>query len=124
MRTKPLMPEARRWRVQVLFEAAFERSPEERASFLDHACGGDADLRREVENILMAAHASTDPRLRHLAAAEGHASHDAATEIESPPRHALDDTGERAPVPAPGATIHQYELIRRLGRGGMGDAYI
>jgi serine/threonine protein kinase len=117
------MPEARRRRVQVLFEAAFERSPEEQASFLDHACAGDADLRREVENILMAAHASTDPRLKNLAAA-GQAGHDAATEVESPPRHALDDTGERVLLPTPGATIHQYELIRRLGKGGMGDVYL
>jgi serine/threonine protein kinase len=123
MRTKPLMPEARRRRVQVLFEAAFERSPEEQASFLDHACAGDADLRREVENILMAARASTDPRLMHLAAA-GHAGHDAATVVESPPRHALGDTGEMVSLPAPGATIHQYELIRRLGSGGMGDVYL
>ena len=117
------MPEARRRRVQVLFEAAFERSPEEQASFLDHACADDADLRREVENILMAARAATDPRLKNLAAV-GHAGHDTATVVDSSPWHALDNIGERALQPAPGATIDQYELIRRLGSGGMGDVYL
>jgi serine/threonine protein kinase len=123
MQTKALMPEARRRRVQLLFEAAFERSLEEQASFLDHACAGDADLRREVENILRAARDSTDPRLKHLAA-QDRTGHEAATVVEPPPRHALDDPGERAPRHAPGTTIDQYELIRRLGGGGMGDVYL
>src|SRR5688572_32283788 len=42
-----------RWRkVDELFEAALERDREHRAEFLDNACGGDADLRREVEKML------------------------------------------------------------------------
>jgi hypothetical protein len=41
------------WRkVEDLFHAALERAPEARQSFLDSACDGDADLRREVEFLL------------------------------------------------------------------------
>src|SRR5215831_631124 len=31
--------------------------------------------------------------------------------------------GESTPLPAPGTRIGQYELIRELGRGGMGAVY-
>ncbi len=44
-----------RWReVEELFESALERRPEERAAFLDQACGTDAELRREIESLLSA----------------------------------------------------------------------
>src|SRR5579862_9869804 len=39
-------------RVEELFHAAMERSPDSRASFLDQACAGDSDLRRGVEQLL------------------------------------------------------------------------
>ena len=35
-----------------LYSAALEREPNERAAFLAEACAGDADLRREVEELL------------------------------------------------------------------------
>ena len=41
-------------RVKTVFDAARERPPGERASFLDAACGGDAALRVEVESLLAA----------------------------------------------------------------------
>src|SRR6202008_2511118 len=42
-----------RWRkIDELFEAALEHEPERRGAFLDHACGSDKDLRREVEKML------------------------------------------------------------------------
>ena len=38
-----------RWdRVKELFQLAVDRAPGERAAFLDGACDGDADLRRQV----------------------------------------------------------------------------
>ena len=44
-----------RWReVEELFESAVSRPPEERAVFLDRACGEDAELRREIESLLKA----------------------------------------------------------------------
>jgi predicted ATPase len=41
-------------RVTELFFAALEVAPEERASFLDAACGGDAALRAEVDRLVAA----------------------------------------------------------------------
>jgi len=37
-----------------LYNAASELRPEERASFLDEACGDDQALRQEVESLLAA----------------------------------------------------------------------
>jgi serine/threonine-protein kinase len=46
---------AERWqRVDELLEAAIEREASERSDFLNQACGGDEDLRREVESLLAA----------------------------------------------------------------------
>jgi len=42
-----------RWQqIEALYRAAGERKPEERHAFLDGACGGDADLRQQVEALL------------------------------------------------------------------------
>ena len=41
-------------RIRRVFEEALERSGEERAAFLDEACAGDAEMRREVESLLEA----------------------------------------------------------------------
>src|SRR5262245_41602203 len=51
IRGNPMKPE--RWReIDQLLEAALERQPEERASFLAAACAGDESLRLEVESLL------------------------------------------------------------------------
>ena len=39
-------------RVKEVFQQALERQRQDRRRFLDRACGGDADLRREVESLL------------------------------------------------------------------------
>ena len=39
-------------RVKGIFHAALEREPEARQAFLEGACGGDTDLRRQVELLL------------------------------------------------------------------------
>ena len=42
-----------RWsRVEALYHAARERDASARVAFLDAACGGDVELRREVESLL------------------------------------------------------------------------
>ena len=45
------MTEARRQRLQELFDAALKRPPEDRASFVAEACGDDAELRAEAESL-------------------------------------------------------------------------
>ena len=42
-----------RWRqIEDLFHQASRRDPENRAAFLERACGTDSELRREVESLL------------------------------------------------------------------------
>jgi serine/threonine protein kinase len=42
-----------RWReIEQLYHAALDMQAGERASFLDHACATDVDLRKEVESLL------------------------------------------------------------------------
>jgi len=47
--------EAERWqRINDLFLSALEREPAGRSDFIDGACAGDEELRREVESLLAA----------------------------------------------------------------------
>jgi hypothetical protein len=42
-----------RWeQIERLYHAALEREPDAREAFLDEACAGDEDLRREVAGLL------------------------------------------------------------------------
>ena len=57
-----------RWeRIKQIFASALERDPSTRAAFLDGACAGDAEMRREVESLL-AAHQTSDTFLETPAA--------------------------------------------------------
>jgi eukaryotic-like serine/threonine-protein kinase len=95
-----------RWsRVEALYHAARERDAKERAVFLDAACGGDAELRREVESLL-AQSASADELLGKPAVAV------AAQLITTSGATLL--TGRR---------IGAYQLKELLGAGGMGQVY-
>ena len=50
-----------RWRrLEALFYEALELKPEARAEFLDRRCGGDMELRNEVERLLESAEKPTD----------------------------------------------------------------
>ena len=106
-------------RVAALFESAMDLSTSAQKALLDRECDGDANLRRQVERLL-------------------EMDRNAASRAPIPPRNAdaLQPTqeicGTRArpsnPTsyddPAPGKLLGQYELIRELGRGGMGKVYL
>ncbi|HEY3139342.1 MAG TPA: protein kinase [Blastocatellia bacterium] len=99
--------QAERWRqVDALFDAALERDASERTAFLNEACAGDEALRREVESLL--------------------AAHERAGDfIETP---ASDSSAESAikekTCLIAGQRIAHYEIISRLGAGGMGEVYL
>ena len=106
--------EARWARVTELVDGALRRpDPRERARYLRRTCGGDATLRREVEELLRFENAETPwlaaPWMRRPGEA-GTAGDQATTEPYPQLSARL----------APGRSIDHYRIERPLGDGGMG----
>jgi eukaryotic-like serine/threonine-protein kinase len=103
----PMTPE--RWRVvDSILKAALACEPARRDAFVADACGGDADLRREVGSLL-AAHDSSD-----------HAF------LERPASDVLGTLGTPVPVAerlAP-ALAGRYTIEGELARGGMATVFL
>jgi serine/threonine protein kinase len=97
--------EPQRWKqIDAIFAAALERDAAERPAFLDEACAGDAELRKEVESLL--AHQVPESLLG------GQAVNEATRLLEL---KGGEITGDR---------IGHYRIIRSLGAGGMGRVYL
>ena len=93
-------------RAKEVFNQAVDLPPEERASFLDVACGADAPLRRRVEQLL--------------------GSHeDAGTFLASPTLTSPDGrtAPEGAQLRAGSILGKRYRIVGLAGRGGMGEVY-
>jgi serine/threonine protein kinase/Flp pilus assembly protein TadD len=108
-----------RWKqIDELAQAAIERGGDHRASFLDEACAGDDELRREVESQIayqqQASKFLEEPAFKQAAELGAQASlsafliADPQTESES----------------MEGRTISHYSIQRKLGAGGMGEVYL
>src|SRR5712691_3295109 len=95
-----------RWEeVEAVFEAALQRPPEERATFLECACQDDSSLRSQVETLLNA----LDP---------------AGTSIGAPAFGIpLSDTLVE-PASVIGKRLGSYRIVQEIGRGGMGTVYL
>jgi protein kinase-like protein len=103
--------DASRWKkIKEVYDRALDLSGDEREGFLAEACGGDDDLRREVETLL-AAH------------------DDAGTFLQSPAvkvaAHEIVADEDTSPAPQLiGRELANYRIISLLGRGGMGEVYL
>src|SRR5580658_10010475 len=89
-----------------IFTEALQKSPGERAAFLDRACAGDNALRRRVEALLEA--------------------HEQAGDFLGEPASGLPTlepqgliAGER-----PGDRIGRYKLLQQIGEGGCGVVFM
>ncbi|MFN7938361.1 MAG: serine/threonine-protein kinase [Bryobacteraceae bacterium] len=86
--------------IDAVFQAAAELTPSERAGYLDAACAGDAEMRREVESLLEYDRAEID-----IANAVGEASAAWSNQERHPER------------------LGVYRITGVIGRGGMGIVY-
>ncbi|MBD3334341.1 MAG: protein kinase [Candidatus Eisenbacteria bacterium] len=77
-----------------IFNRALQRPREERAAFVERECAGNEALRLKILKLL-----------------------------ESAERHPelIEDPREEAPIPD---RIGRYQILRRIGGGGMGDVYL
>src|SRR3989441_10833500 len=96
-----------RWQqVKQIFQSALERNPAERSAFLNQACADDPALRSEVESLI-SSHKQAGDSIEAMAA-------EAATEM-------LDDDQAVSIV---GKQISHYQVVSRIGRGGMGEVFL
>jgi hypothetical protein len=90
-----------RWKqIYELVEAALDRGGEERVAFLDEACAGDDELRREVESLIsyqrQASKFLEEPAFKH------------ATDLFSDPQTEIESME--------GQTISHYSILRNWAR--------
>src|SRR5262245_44581647 len=99
-----------RWRqIGQLYHSALEMELEERAAFLDGACGDDAELRREVESLLQArqqADGFIDGKVAGVA--------DVINEIAA----------HQQTTSLVGRSLGHYQALSLIGAGGMGRVYL
>jgi TolB-like protein/Tfp pilus assembly protein PilF len=100
-----------RWRrIEEILDSALSLQPSRRDAYLDVACDGDAELRREVASLIVA-HERGGGRLDRLAA-----------DLEPLAARVRETTASGA-GPLRGRRIGQYDVVERIGGGGMGVVY-
>src|SRR5262249_21944108 len=96
-----------RWeKIDRLFHAVLEIEPDNRKAYLDQACAGDDALRQEIESLI-SSHVTDNSLLERPAA-------DVAAEL----------LGIDAVAFNPGQQIANYQILRHIGSGGMGEVYL
>jgi serine/threonine protein kinase len=110
---------------EVIFFAALEKTTaEERAAYLDAACGDDSNLRRRVERLL-AAHPQVGsflepPAQEKVNPASSPAGEKAPTNLDLADTSSYAGSSERV-----GSVIaSKYKLLQTLGEGGMGAVFM
>ena len=91
---------------EAIFSAALEKkTPAERSAYLNEACGDDAVLRQNVEELL-----KLQPEADEF--------------LKSPPAQLVPSADSLSPVEGLGAVIGSYKLLELIGEGGFGDVYM
>ena len=102
MNSDGVMNPERLWQIEELYHLASERVPSERETFLREACGSDAELKRQVLSLL--------------------AQDSGAGPMERPVLEVAADLLSNSPTRqwTPGTQVGPYQIVSRLGEGGMG----
>ncbi|MEO6334072.1 MAG: serine/threonine-protein kinase, partial [Pyrinomonadaceae bacterium] len=95
-------------RVKTIVHQALETEPQKRGRFVAEKCGDDAAVRNEVDGLL-----ATNESIGHFIETPAFVQVMTTLPIEEP-----------APELTPGQKLGHYEVIRELGRGGMGTVYL
>lgn len=100
----PMTPE--QWqRLKPLFNAALEKDTEDRAVFIDSACGEDHELKMHLEHLLEAGLAAT-------------------ASLDTSPVQPDASTDDKRTRFQPGElVIGRFRIICAIGKGGMGEVY-
>ena len=91
--------------VRKILERALDLDPAECATYLDEACAGDAELRREIDSLL----AANDQATRGFLTGK-----------------AIDQVGDLVELGSDtlqGRRIGPYQVLEEIGHGGMGTVY-
>src|SRR5688572_22245874 len=93
-------------RINEVVHSALELRPDERAAYLDEACGGDGEMRGRVDALI--------------------AAYEVSDEFLDAPAHGFESsTLLREPTDSlAGKSVGRYQILSIIGRGGMGTVYL
>src|SRR2546425_3640876 len=91
--------------ISQIYQATLEREPEQRSAFLQQSCGGDPNLRQEVESLL-----ASEKSAEAFFSSKG--MKEKAKRLGGKPSQSL-----------VGRTLDNYQVLSLLGVGGMGEVY-